>query len=268
MNKKLFPNSLIQSLLVFLIFFVINGVIVSVLGLLTDNLDLKITLNFTLSFLCTFLVIYLVNKKRGVSVKFSFRVKNYKMLFLSSLVVVTYVLGISTPIYKSFLLPLFNGAGEELTNPFNNLPFTISTIILAPVLEEILFRGLFLKGFLLKYSAKKAIIVSTILFAVIHLLPSQIINALLLGLFFGFIYYKTKSIGYTIVLHFLANLTSFVAGYINFKNAKSVSSPINDVYGDLSVYIIVVSVIILIFSSIMLKKTLKNDNLTSTASQL
>ncbi|WP_157811077.1 CPBP family intramembrane glutamic endopeptidase [Cellulophaga sp. RHA19] len=182
------------------------------------------------------------------------------MLFLSSLVVVTYILGISTPIYKSFLLPLFNGTGEELTNPFNNLPFTISTIIFAPVLEEILFRGLFLKGFLLKYSAKKAIIVSTILFAVIHLLPSQIINALLLGLFFGYMYYKTKSIGYTIVLHFLANLASFVAGYINFKNAKSVNSPINDVYGDLSAYIIVVSVIILIFSSIMLKKTLKKDN--------
>ena len=57
--------------------------------------------------------------------------------------------------------------------------------VVAPITEEPLFRGLILNGFLNRYSARLAITVSAILFALMHLNPIQFLPALALGLLFG-----------------------------------------------------------------------------------
>lgn len=77
----------------------------------------------------------------------------------------------------------------------------ISIIIVAPIFEEILIRGIILEGFLNKYKASTAIIVSSLIFGIIHLNIPQFINSTLLGLFLAIIYYKTKSLILCIVSH-------------------------------------------------------------------
>lgn len=81
----------------------------------------------------------------------------------------------------------------------------VSTCILAPLCEEFLCRGMMLRGMLHSMSPRKAIIWSAVLFAVMHMNPWQSIPAFLIGLFLGWVYWRTHSLWATIFLHFFNN---------------------------------------------------------------
>ena len=97
----------------------------------------------------------------------------------------------------------------------------MSIVLFGPLMEEIMFRGIILRGLLSKYTAKKAIIFTAILFGLIHMNPIQIPGAILLGLLFSWIYYRTRNIGICIMLHIVANgttmLTEYVLSYLSFS---------------------------------------------------
>ncbi|MGH7597928.1 MAG: lysostaphin resistance A-like protein [bacterium] len=70
----------------------------------------------------------------------------------------------------------------------------LTAVIVAPLTEELLFRGLVLRGFLRNYSVRKAIIVSALLFGVFHILPWQIPGAAILGAIFAWWFVQTRSL--------------------------------------------------------------------------
>jgi len=87
-----------------------------------------------------------------------------------------------------------------------NLFAILTSVIAAPILEEVLFRGVILNGFLKNYSPQKAIIISAAIFGGIHLNPWQSIPAFLGGILIGYMYWKTNSIIPGIILHAANNL--------------------------------------------------------------
>ena len=86
-------------------------------------------------------------------------------------------------------------------------------VIITPVIEEILYRGIILNLLLKKYSVLVSIILSSIIFAFIHLKFIGIGYLFLYGLLFGFAYYKTKSLFTSILLHFLINLMAVTTSH-------------------------------------------------------
>ena len=86
----------------------------------------------------------------------------------------------------------------------------VSTCILAPLLEETLCRGIMLRGMLERMAPWKAIFWSALIFAVMHLNPWQSIPAFLIGLFFGWVYWRTRCLWATILLHCFNNALSTV----------------------------------------------------------
>jgi len=102
-------------------------------------------------------------------------------------------------------LPGFiNVAFEELTvSPILSI---LSAAVVAPIYEEIIFRGILLKGMSKKINPTIALVVSALFFAIVHLNVQQGINAFLLGLVIGFIYLTTDSIYLCIFAHFINNL--------------------------------------------------------------
>ena len=78
-------------------------------------------------------------------------------------------------------------------------------VIVAPLTEEFLFRGLILDGFLRKYSVTKSIYVSSLLFAIYHLNPWQFIGALAGGSILAWWRVHTGSIVPCIFGHALKN---------------------------------------------------------------
>lgn len=95
-------------------------------------------------------------------------------------------------------------------NPFGILSITL----LAPVLEELLFRAAIQSELQLKYKPWIAILISSLLFGVVHLNPAQIPFAFMLGMMFGWLYYRTGSLLPGIVGHVLNNSIATVNMYL------------------------------------------------------
>ena len=90
----------------------------------------------------------------------------------------------------------------SMGNPFG----IISICILAPLLEEGICRGAILRRLLEKpWKPWVGIVVSALIFAVMHFNFSQGIGAFTMGLFLGWIYYRTRNLWPCIFIHALNN---------------------------------------------------------------
>lgn len=114
----------------------------------------------------------------------------------------------STPGMKRFYDFMMEAMKQMMTGPFWS-SFLV-TAIFAPVFEEWLCRGMVLRGLLTKMKPAWAIVISALFFAVLHMNPWQALNAFLIGLVMGYIYYKTGSLWLTMLIHFVNNGTSVV----------------------------------------------------------
>lgn len=130
---------------------------------------------------------------------------------------ITLVLTIFRLLYDAFILPIILRIPESdtLIQAEQNLNSSfiyliLSVCIIAPIIEEVIFRGILLNGMLKRYNPSTAIIISSLLFALIHGNLHQEINAFLLALIIGCIYYKTHSLYLTIYCHFFNNTASFI----------------------------------------------------------
>lgn len=79
-----------------------------------------------------------------------------------------------------------------------------------PVVEEIFFRGFLLGGLQARIGAWPAILFSSGVFALFHLLPGLYVPTFLLGVAFGWVYLKTRSIWPAIFAHSLHNTLALV----------------------------------------------------------
>ena len=85
--------------------------------------------------------------------------------------------------------------------------------ILAPLAEEIVFRGAILRtllGIMSKKNHWVAIMISAAIFGAVHGNQAQFINALLMGLVLGWMYYRTGSLVPGILLHWVNNTMAYV----------------------------------------------------------
>jgi len=77
----------------------------------------------------------------------------------------------------------------------------VALVIVAPLVEELLFRGVILTGFLARYRRGTAIGASAVLFAVAHLNPYQFAAGLVTGVFLGWLLVRTRSLWPCILVH-------------------------------------------------------------------
>lgn len=92
------------------------------------------------------------------------------------------------------------------------------TIIVAPIIEEFIYRGIIL-GVLSKYSKWGSIIISSLAFGLMHGNIEQAISAFAMGLIYGAVAVKNGSIIPTIIIHSLNNL---FAGFTNFATVMKI----------------------------------------------
>jgi hypothetical protein len=91
----------------------------------------------------------------------------------------------------------------------------ITIVLLAPIGEELLFRG-----FLQKYleiawgDITKAILLSSLFFAAIHFNPYWLIQIYLLGVLLGYIAWQTQSVVSSIIFHVIINASSLIFTFL------------------------------------------------------
>lgn len=106
----------------------------------------------------------------------------------------------------------------------------VRIVIVAPIIEEVIFRGIILRGFLSNYSERKAIFLSALIFAIIHFNIWQFPSAFCVGIFAGWIFSKTRSISTCILIHSLYNGSSLLISFVSdnssvFDNIRGTSYP-------------------------------------------
>ncbi|KQU76777.1 MULTISPECIES: CPBP family intramembrane glutamic endopeptidase [unclassified Rhizobacter] len=100
------------------------------------------------------------------------------------------------------LLPLSAWEAEWFAHAVDgSFASTLSACVLAPVLEEMLFRGLILRGLLLRYPPATAIVHSAALFGLAHFNVYQFFVGFSTGLVLGLAYQRTRSLWPCVLLH-------------------------------------------------------------------
>jgi len=126
-----------------------------------------------------------------------------------------------------FFDPIFDGIFSSSAEAYKNnigqlrqFPFVnfIRICLIAPLAEEILIRGFILEGLKKNYSVFTALLISSLLFAVLHFNFVQTLSALICGLILGLLYINTKSLFSCILAHFLYNTISYLVIFWNKKS--------------------------------------------------
>jgi len=86
----------------------------------------------------------------------------------------------------------------------------VAIVLLAPISEELIFRGVLLSGLSRRHSAVKAVLLSALAFMLFHMNPAQTFYQFILGVIMGFAVLLSGKIAVGIVIHAVSNLTVFI----------------------------------------------------------
>ena len=239
---------------------IIQIIIMIIIGALNSNIIDNFNSFTILSAICNYILpfpifIYLMRKidsqkleKQSLSIK---KFITYIAITIT-LMWIGNILGLAITAIISFFTPF------EVINPVQTLInstdiwlnlFLIS--IIGPIFEEILFRKLLIDRSI-KYGAKVSILLSALIFGLIHGNLNQFFYAFLLGGFFAYVYIKTGEIKYTITLHIIVNMMGSVVSLFVGKSAQNlISGTIQPL--DLATIIIYVLVILISFLIALIK---------------
>jgi len=95
--------------------------------------------------------------------------------------------------------------------------FFLVAVVFAPFVEEIFFRGFLFQGFRQKYGWVRAMLLSSVIFAVAHLDPASLIPTFILGVVIAYLFHRSNSIWPGIILHFLINGFSLCAVFASTR---------------------------------------------------
>lgn len=109
----------------------------------------------------------------------------------------------------NMLVPMPESVKDVYREILDNMFWTsLSVAVAAPLLEEFFLRGIILRGMLYHATPLKSVLWSAFFFALIHLNLYQALGAFMIGLFMGWIYYRTGSLCLTVLIHFVNNGSS------------------------------------------------------------
>lgn len=118
----------------------------------------------------------------------------------------------------------------------------VTAVVLAPVFEEILCRGLVLETVRRRWGDAVAVLISALFFGLVHVEPSTALAGFVVGGIFGTIYIRTHSLFSTIILHSINNAFAFALICFGLDDV-----PLGDILGGGSVYHAVYGISVLIF---------------------
>ncbi|NES41283.1 CPBP family intramembrane glutamic endopeptidase [Moorena sp. SIO2C4] len=158
---------------------------------------------------------------------------NWKLIILIVFLNYAFAWGFNSLIsyYISFIYPDFieNSINElEFTNVIGLISWSFSAIVFAPLLEELICRGIILQKWAMKWGIKAGIVTSSLLFAICHL-RFDIVSLFIAGTILSVLYFKTGNLIVPILCHSLYNtiVTIFMIGrYYSSSNVDFVS--VND----------------------------------------
>lgn len=129
---------------------------------------------------------------------------------LARLATVVYVAVVSV-FDSEFLLPEQQIPHEVFDDFLVQVVAGISIVAVAPVVEELFFRGFLFAGLRKLLGLWPAALISSVVFAVVHAQSGLVIPFTAVGLILAYLYHRSKSIYVPMAMHFFFNAVSFLA---------------------------------------------------------
>ncbi|WP_162633196.1 CPBP family intramembrane glutamic endopeptidase [Echinicola strongylocentroti] len=225
-------------------------------------IGLRLILDEGLSFLLYYIFVFSIplllfkakRKKRNGDASFNFAIGNLRIAALVILCTTSMLFAITTPLVSLIPMPeVFREIFEGMH--YSGIFSHVAIVVAAPLLEELIMRGIVLDGLLKRYDPVKSILLSSFLFGILHLNPWQFISAFVIGIFAGWVYWKTKRISLAILIHMTNNLMALLISLTN-KDTPTLDGSFLDTYGGsfYAVMIIVVGLITFAGCIYLLKK--------------
>jgi uncharacterized protein len=218
-----------------LMFSPVSFLMVSIIGKEASTL-----LYYVLAVGIPYLLINNIRKQKTSVTTHNFVVADKRVLPYLLIITLGIIYGLIAPLislipipewFKKILMTMSEGTGI----------FTfLMLVVAAPVLEELIFRGIILDGLLKKYRPVTAIVVSSVLFGFVHLNPWQFVTGFILGIFMGWVYYNTQSLTLTIFIHFVANFNAFFIRLFMDHTIESMDESLIESYGGIVPTVVIV----------------------------
>lgn len=113
--------------------------------------------------------------------------------------------------FQEMLPPLPDILQEMMTEVMKEPLGYMAVGVFAPMVEELVFRGAILAVLLTVFPRSwQGIVVSALLFALIHVNPAQMPHAFICGLLLGWMYVRTGSIVPGVVFHWVNNTIAYI----------------------------------------------------------
>lgn len=179
-----------------------------------STMTIAATVAYPISFLLTilFTIIYRRHKLADNPRRAEFSLKGIFRHASAAYVLWGVILLLAVMVVTDPIVSLFPGSLEQMNKiysvPF--IPLVLSTIILAPLLEETLFRGILMSDLKQRYGVVLSILFSALLFGAVHLNMAQGVCALFSGIVLGYIFYVSGSLWSVIFIHMINNLMAVV----------------------------------------------------------
>lgn len=168
------------------------------------------------------LILYL--NKINLKQRYGLSVVPYHTYFIPTLA--AFCFSVSSNLFQEMIpVPEALTSSMEMDTTSNPVSTFLTVLLIAPIVEETVFRGLIMTKLRQSLSVPCSIVISALLFGVIHIMAGgfiTIIHAFLGGLIFALAYEKTKSLFPAIVAHIFGNLGGIV--YTVIGNTSTIIS--------------------------------------------
>lgn len=208
---------------------------------------------------------FLIRKKNFFKETSIFKIK-------SSLIAPIIFLGFGLNIVITLVMKLIP-VSEDVMNSYaqsfnvltqgNMVVNVIAIAIVAPIVEELIFRGLMLSRFQKGMPTIVAVILSSLLFGLVHGQILWMAYAFVLGLILSFVFIRTKSLVSSILLHFAFNSYSACLMVLKIEDFEDSLIPVLSIIGSVA---FVASLVLIILLTIKDKNKIENiDNVEQVA---
>ena len=221
MFNYIFNNSrkILINIFVFLSYFVYQYLFVFIMAFM--NIDYFKLSNFIFNSIYILILLFIYRKELKEEAKdykknYSNYIKKYFEIYLIGII----LMGLSNFLLQKITPTSLSGNEEAVRKLIKLLPvyMTFSTVIFAPIIEEVIFRKTIKNIF---GNNVLFVIISGLLFGLLHVTNFKDMNEIIhsipyiiMGIDFAYIYYKTKNIFTTITFHSFHNLILLLVQFI------------------------------------------------------
>lgn len=220
-----------------------------------------------------FLIVFLLyNKVCKIDTKKAIKY-NYKIDYIS--VIIVAVISILAIFGLNYFLEIFTKLFEvinykqpsSLSLPLDNVWWYIVNVIVLAVFpaicEELIFRGMILEG-LKDYGKTKAVIISALLFSLMHTSPLQTIYPFIMGVVLALVVMASNNLVYSIILHFINNFMVITINFISITTGFAFLPKLSILWTTLiGICAFIVTALVVYYLLRLLKKRNVNTNIES-----